>query len=159
MLQWCSQDSLWHIGWWKAWAWEAQDDMEAAADREGLQRVETLGYWPHMIDIPGDQVCAQPWVQQASYLEGGPLLWMLPLYLHVNKKFDDDDECLSWEYSRMSIWLKLWKRQNFRIYNSGIGLKFMAVKISFIAQVNIFLFSPWKHMLWVLIRSDSERCF
>ena len=34
MLQWSSQDSLWHTGWWKAW--EAQDDMEAA-DREGLQ--------------------------------------------------------------------------------------------------------------------------
>ena len=44
-LQWCSQDSLWHTGWWKAWAWEAQDDMEAA-DRERLQRVETLGYQP-----------------------------------------------------------------------------------------------------------------
>ena len=45
MLQWCSQDSLWHTGWWKAWAWETQDDMEAA-DREGLQRVEALGYRP-----------------------------------------------------------------------------------------------------------------
>ena len=44
-LQWCRQDSLWHTGWWKAWAWEAQDDMEAA-DREGLQRVEALGYQP-----------------------------------------------------------------------------------------------------------------
>ena len=45
MLQWCSQDSLWHTGWRKAWAWEAQNDMEAA-DREGLQRVEALGYQP-----------------------------------------------------------------------------------------------------------------
>ena len=44
-LQWCSQDSLWHTGWWKAWAWEAKNDMEAA-DREGLQRVEALGYQP-----------------------------------------------------------------------------------------------------------------
>ena len=43
-LQWCSRQ-LWHTGWWKAWAWEAQDDMEAA-DREGLQRVEALGYQP-----------------------------------------------------------------------------------------------------------------
>ena len=42
-LQWCSQDSLWHTGWCKAWAWEAQDDMEAT-DRERLQRVEALGY-------------------------------------------------------------------------------------------------------------------
>ena len=44
-LQWCSQDSLWPTGWWKVWAWEAQDDMEAA-DREGLQRVEALVYRP-----------------------------------------------------------------------------------------------------------------
>ena len=44
-LQWCSQDSLWHTGWWKAWTWEAQNDMEAA-DREGLQRVEALSYQP-----------------------------------------------------------------------------------------------------------------
>ena len=45
MLQWCNQDSLWHTGWWKGWAWEAEDDMEAA-DREGLQRAEALGYQP-----------------------------------------------------------------------------------------------------------------
>ena len=44
-LQWCNQDSLWHTGWWKVWAWEAQNDMEAA-DREGLQRAEALGYQP-----------------------------------------------------------------------------------------------------------------
>ena len=30
-------------------------------------------------------------VQQASYLEGGPLMWMLPLFLHVNQKSDDDE--------------------------------------------------------------------
>ena len=30
-------------------------------------------------------------MQQASYLEGGPLVWMLPLYLHVNQKSDYDD--------------------------------------------------------------------
>ena len=45
MLQWCRKDSLWPTGWWKAWAWEAQDDTEAA-DREGLQRVEALDYRP-----------------------------------------------------------------------------------------------------------------
>ena len=43
MLQGCSQVSLWHTGWWKALAWEAQDDMEAA-DREGLQKVEAFRY-------------------------------------------------------------------------------------------------------------------
>ena len=31
-------------------------------------------------------------MQQTSYLEGGPLMWMLPMYLHVNKKSDDDDD-------------------------------------------------------------------
>ena len=78
------------IGWGKAWAWEAQDDMEAA-DREGLQsgssRLSTL-----MIEICGDLVWDLPCMQQVSYLEGGLLcLWMLPLYLHVNQKSDYDD--------------------------------------------------------------------
>ena len=39
-----------------------------------------------MIDVPGDLVWDLPCVQQASYLEAGPLMWMLPLYLHVNQK-------------------------------------------------------------------------
>ena len=32
-------------------------------------------------------------VQLASYLERGPLKWMMPLHLHVNQKsnYDDDD--------------------------------------------------------------------
>ena len=37
-------------------------------------------------------------MQQASYLEEGPLFWILPLYLHIDKKSDeedDDDEGLS----------------------------------------------------------------
>ena len=87
-LQWCNQDSLWHTGWWKAWAWEAQNDMEAV-DREGLQsgssRLSTL-----MVDVPGDLVWDLPCMQQASFLEGGPLMWMLPLYLHFNQKSDYD---------------------------------------------------------------------
>ena len=34
-------------------------------------------------------------MQQASYLEGGLLMWMLPLYLHINQtqtSNDDDDD-------------------------------------------------------------------
>ena len=31
-----------------------------------------------------------PCMQQASYLKGGPLMWMLPLYMQVNKKSDYD---------------------------------------------------------------------
>ena len=33
-----------------------------------------------------------PCVQQVSYLKGEPLMWMLPLFLRVNKKFDVDDD-------------------------------------------------------------------
>ena len=43
-----------------------------------------------MIDVPGDLVWDLPCMQQASYLEGGPVMWMLPLYLHVNQKSDYD---------------------------------------------------------------------
>ena len=47
----------------------------------GSSRLSTL-----MIDVPGDLVWDLPCVQQASYLEVGPLMCMLPLYLHVNQK-------------------------------------------------------------------------
>ena len=35
-------------------------------------------------------------VQLTSYLERGPLMWMMPLHLHVNQKsdYDDDDKVL-----------------------------------------------------------------
>ena len=49
----------------------------------GSSRLSTL-----MIDVPGDLVWDLPCMQQASYLEGGPLMWILPLYLHVNQKSD-----------------------------------------------------------------------
>ena len=45
-----------------------------------------------MLETPGDLVLDLQCVQQASYLEGGPLLWILPLYLHVNQNTDDDDD-------------------------------------------------------------------
>ena len=45
-----------------------------------------------MIETPGDLVCDLPCVQQASCLEGGPLLWIWPLYMQVNQKSDDDDD-------------------------------------------------------------------
>ena len=42
---------------------------------------------------PRDQVWDLLCVQLASYLERGPLMWMMPLHLHVNQKpdYDDDD--------------------------------------------------------------------
>ena len=48
-------------------------------------------------------------VQQASYLEGGPLMWMLPLYLHVNQKSVDDDDEDDDFYSRLLILIKIVK--------------------------------------------------
>ena len=39
---------------------------------------------------PRDQVRHMLWMQLASYLEGGPLMWMMPLHLHVNQIFDYD---------------------------------------------------------------------
>ena len=39
----------------------------------------------------GDQVWDLLCMQLASYLEGGPLMWMMPMHLHVNKKSDYDD--------------------------------------------------------------------
>ena len=51
----------------------------------GSYRLSTL-----MIEICGDLMWDLPCVQQASYLERGPLMWMLPIYLHVNQKSDYD---------------------------------------------------------------------
>ena len=70
-LQWCNQDSLWHTGWWKAWAWEAQNDMEAV-DREGLQRVEALGYqpsWQTYLEIWCQicHVCSKPAIWKGAH--------------------------------------------------------------------------------------------
>ena len=41
-------------------------------------------------------------MQQASCLEGGPLLWIWPLYLHVNQKSDDDDD-----FIHLKLFMKL----------------------------------------------------
>ena len=29
---------------------------------------------------------------KASFLEGGPLMWMMPMHLHINQKSDYDDD-------------------------------------------------------------------
>ena len=39
---------------------------------------------------PGDQVWDLLCVQLASYLERGPLMWMMPLHLHINQNSDYD---------------------------------------------------------------------
>ena len=88
MLQWCSRQPLTYrlmesvgLGGTK---WHGSSWQRGIAE-SGSSRLSTL-----MIDVPGDLVWDLPWVQQASYLEGGPLMWMLPLYLHVNHKSDYD---------------------------------------------------------------------
>ena len=73
-LQWCSQNSLWHTGWWKVWAWEAQDDMEAG-NREGLQRLEALGYqpsWQTYLEIWCEicHACSKPAIWKGAHLCG-----------------------------------------------------------------------------------------
>ena len=67
----------------------------------GNSRLSTL-----MIDVPGDLVWDLPCVQQASYLEGGPLMWMLPLYLHVNQKSDYDDMISQTLFDGLSSYLE-----------------------------------------------------
>ena len=39
-------------------------------------------------EAPGNQVWDLLSVQVASYLEGAPLMWKMPLHLYVNKKSD-----------------------------------------------------------------------
>ena len=64
--------------------WHGSSWQRGIAESES-SRLSTL-----MIEICGDLVCDLPCVQQASYLEGGPLMLMLSLYLHVNQKSDYD---------------------------------------------------------------------
>ena len=64
--------------------------------QRGITESESSWLSALMIDIPGDLVWDLPCVQQASYLEGGLLMWMLPLYLHVYQKSDDDDWFSKW---------------------------------------------------------------
>ena len=72
----------------KVCAWEAQDDRSSR--QKGIAEIGSSRLSTLMTDIPGDLARDLPCVQQSSYLKGGPLMWMLPLYLHVNKKSDDD---------------------------------------------------------------------
>ena len=87
----------------------------------GSSRPSTL-----MIDIPGDLVWDLPCVQQASYLEGGPLVWMLPLYLHVNKK------------SHYDIWWSVKRKRDTNWNFTGCQMPhFMIVLILYINLLNL----------------------
>ena len=66
--------------------------------QRGIAESGSSGLFTLMIDIPGDLVWDLPCMQQASYLEGDPM--MLPPYLHKNKKSDDDDESRKYTHGK-----------------------------------------------------------
>ena len=88
-LQWCSKDSLWHTGWWKAWAWEAKMTWKQLTERD-CREWKLSAINPH--DRHSCISSVRSAMRAASQLSGmgGPLVWMLPLYLHVNQKSDYD---------------------------------------------------------------------
>ena len=74
--------SRWHVSSWQ----------------RGIAESGSSGLSNLMIDIPGGLMWDLPCMQQLGYLERDPLMWMLPLYLHVNKNpmtmmmiFSEDD--------------------------------------------------------------------
>ena len=81
-----------------------------AADREGLQSVEVHSYqpsWQTYLEI-WCKIChafVGQWNDQARYLEGGPLIWMLPQYLHINQKSNDDGD----DEDDETIWINSYK--------------------------------------------------
>ena len=64
-----------------------QSSWQRGIAKSGSSQISTL-----MIDILGDMVWDLPYVQQASYLKGGPTDVDVAPYLHVNKKSVDDDD-------------------------------------------------------------------
>ena len=53
-------------------------------------------------------------MQLASYLEGGPLMWMMPMHLHVNQKSDNDMMTIAYtKIARLFYWTK-WLRGSVR---------------------------------------------
>ena len=82
-------------GWWKVWAWaKCGPRWFGSSWQRGIAESGSSQLSTHMIETPGDLVWDLPCVQQASCLKGGPLLWIWPLYLHMNQKSDDDDDFL-----------------------------------------------------------------
>ena len=97
-LQWCSRQPL---------TYRLMESMGLGGPRwhgSSWQRVEALIYWPS--DIPGDLMWNLPCKQQASYLEGGPLMLMLPQYLEEVQgiqKSDDDDESMGYNSKHIYV--------------------------------------------------------
>ena len=47
-------------------------------------------------------------MRAASYLEEGPLMWILHLHLHVNKKFNDNNDVACKDYKYLAISHRNW---------------------------------------------------
>ena len=70
--------------------------------RNWLRKTAMSGSLRHLTlkkGAPGDQVWDLLCVQLASYLEEGPLMWMMPLHLYVNQKSDYDDDTVQIPFS------------------------------------------------------------
>ena len=91
--------------WYTDWGQAGGRDAEANMDETDGERL-TLKQ-----GAPGDQVWDLLCVQLASYLERGPLMWMMPLHLHVNQKSDYDDmvkvcirQMRNWQHANVTDW-------------------------------------------------------
>ena len=92
---------------------------------------------------PGDQVWDLLCVQLASYLERGPLMWMMPLHLHVNQKSDYD---MIWWYMVCTNW---WDSNFF-----WVGLQLFPVGLLLFAR-----WESWTPVFKILVRAltiDSD---
>ena len=97
-------------------------------------------------------------VQVANYLDGGPLMWMMPLQLHVNKKHDDDDA--KWMLQMVHFYSPVWKKGGglYRIWvvYHSIGLSFRHIFVSAQYLENKFWYiftifymhSYWQDLAW-----------
>ena len=66
---------------WHGSSWQ-RGIAESWSSRLSTLMIDILEIWRKIC-----YACSKP----ASYLEGSPMMWMLPLYLHVNKKKSDDN--------------------------------------------------------------------
>ena len=98
-----------------------------------------------MIGTPGDLVLDLPCLQLASYLEGGPLLWMMLLHLHVSQK----------EPMMMMMMITFTSQC---IEHPGKPHCIMG-KVGFTGVYIIFLNLAQKHIQWVLVRTALMRQF
>ena len=92
---WCNQNSGWYTDWRQAGAGRPKLTWKKLTEK---LRKPAVSVSSRQLTLkkgaPGDQVWL--WdllcVQLASYPQRGPLMWMMPLHLHVNQKSDYDDD-------------------------------------------------------------------